>query len=80
MNTKELMIVLDEILRCWKLCNMLESPVLQEVSMWRKKYLDSQAVSVEEEDQKTFLATPCEQLVKSSPEVILYNLVKPKEE
>lgn len=75
MKTEDLVSALDELSRCWKLCNKNNSPMLREIRFWRLRFLDG---IVLEEDfdkiRKYFMSMPCDAFVTQSPEETLSDI------
>ena len=58
-----------ELVRCYDLMNDANSPVLKEINMWRKRFIDSQNLS--EIHKVYFYAIPSENLMKTTPEDLI---------
>lgn len=73
---------LEDLLACWKLCNDEDSPINQEINMWRNSFLETcleQEKYSEEEIIKIksyFMAIPSENFMQKIPEEQFFSIKK----
>jgi hypothetical protein len=80
MDSEDLIKSMKEVIRCYEMCNDPKSPMINEIHMWRDRFLKENIEKVYHETgraQAYFSAIPSENLMKKTPEEWLEECINP---